>query len=156
MAGVYKTGAYYVGAVETDATNRILYAPQGAIAQIKLGSGLLDQTRFNKRLQPTQMGVGQTTTGLDTDLTTTYANRLLLENCYTNVDVNCSAAGTGNNNGNVLRQLIQAPSLSLTQSFTYDGLNRLDSANESGGGTPWEIGDGIWGCTWGGNREEWD
>ncbi|MFN8007240.1 MAG: RHS repeat-associated core domain-containing protein [Terriglobia bacterium] len=137
VAGVYKTGAYYVGAVETDATNRILYAPQGAIAQMRLGTGLWDQTRFNKRLQPTQMGVGQTTTGLDTDLTTTYANRLLLGNCYSNVDPNCSGAGTANNNGNVLRQKIQATSLSLTQVFAYDPLNRLDSASESGGGTPW-------------------
>ena len=83
------------------------------------------------------MGVGQTTTTLDTDLTTTYANRLLLGNCYSNIDPNCSAAGSANNNGNVFRQMIQAPSLSLTQVFTYDALNRLASGSESGGGTAW-------------------
>ena len=83
------------------------------------------------------MGVGQTTTGLDTDLTTTLANTLLLGNCYSNIDPNCSASGSANNNGNVLRQMIQAPSLSLTQVFTYDALNRLASGSESGGGTAW-------------------
>jgi YD repeat-containing protein len=138
VAGVYRSGgSYYAGAVETDATNRILYAPQGAMAQIKFGNGLWDQTRFNKRLQPTQMGVGQTTTGLDTDLTTTYANRLLLGNCYSNIDPNCSASGSANNNGNLVRQMIQAPSLSLTQVFTYDNLNRLASASETSAGTAW-------------------
>jgi YD repeat-containing protein len=74
--------------------------------------------------------------GLNSSLTTTAANRLLLGNCFLNTDPGCGAAGT-TNNGNVQRQLIQAPSLNLTQVFTYDSLNRLASANESGGTGPW-------------------
>jgi hypothetical protein len=43
--------------------------------------------------------------------------------------------GTTNNNGNLQSQTITAPALALTQSYTYEELNRLKSAEEMNGGT---------------------
>jgi RHS repeat-associated protein len=58
--------------------------------------------------------------------------------CFINTDPGCGAA-TAANNGNVQRQLLQiaSPVVNLTQAFNYDELNRLASASESGGATPW-------------------
>ena len=41
--------------------------------------------------------------------------------------------GTTANNGNLLSQSITIPGLTLNQSYTYDALNRLQTANENGG-----------------------
>ena len=42
------------------------------------------------------------------------------------------------NNGNILKQIITRPSLTaLTQTYTYDKVNRLKTAAESGAGTAW-------------------
>jgi YD repeat-containing protein len=41
------------------------------------------------------------------------------------------AYGTTQNNGNVLTQTITAPSFTATQSYSYDALNRLQSAQET-------------------------
>jgi RHS repeat-associated protein len=108
VAGVRNQGAtsYYAGAAASDATNRIQYAPQGAVSIMKLGNGKWEHTNFNNRLQPTQIGLG--TSGTDSSI-------LKLDYGY----------GTTSNNGNVLSQTmtITAPSLTLTQCYGYDYLN---------------------------------
>ena len=44
---------------------------------------------------------------------------------------------SGSNNGNVASATIARPSLSLSQSFTYDAANRLLTASETGGSGDW-------------------
>jgi RHS repeat-associated protein len=130
VAGVSNaTGSfYYAGALGTDAANRIQYAAHGAIQQMKLGNPLWEDTRFNSRLQPLWMGVGQTATLLTTEtLSTAASNRLLLGYGY----------GSTTNNGNMVSQSIHIGSAALTQSYSYDALNRLATANESSSGAPW-------------------
>ena len=114
-AGVKNQSAtwYYAGAVASDATNRIQYAPHGAVSAMKLGNGKWDHTAFNNRLQPTQIGLG--TSGTDSSL-------LKLDYTY----------GTTDNNGNLLTQKITIGTTVMTDSFGYDSLNRLISASETG------------------------
>ena len=129
-------GSYYAGG--SAASDHIEYAAHGARQQIKLGNGLYQERRFNSRLQPTQIGLGQTSTGLTTALGTTHSNRLLLDYCFSGTNHNCDNA-TSSNNGNLLGQRIRVgTSLDLRQSYTYDSLNRLSSAGESSGQT------GVW------------
>ncbi len=91
------------------------YAPHGAVASMQLGNNLWEHTTFNSRLQPEQIGLG--TSAAD-------ASTLRLNYAY----------GTTDNNGNVMAQTITAPGLApLTQSYTYDALNRVQSATENGG-----------------------
>ncbi len=66
------------------------------------------------RLQPTQIGLGSTSTN---------STILQLELNY----------GTTQNNGNLLTQIITMPGLSLSQTYTYDALNRLETAVENAG-----------------------
>jgi RHS repeat-associated protein len=93
------------------------YAAHGAISSMTLGNNLVDATTFNSRLQPTFIKLG--TTSNPTSV-------LQLGYEYT-------ATCQTNNNGNVLKQTITAPGLSLSQSYCYDALNRLSSASENSG-----------------------
>ncbi|MDQ3744168.1 MAG: hypothetical protein M3444_07285, partial [Acidobacteriota bacterium] len=115
MAGVKNqaTGLYYAGAASTDSINRIRYMPGGAPSVVKLGNGLWEHTNFNSRLQPTQIGLGTSSTTSET---------LQLDYSY----------GTANNNGNVRTQTITVPGMTqpYVQSYEYDELNRLKSAEE--------------------------
>ena len=88
------------------------YAPNGMIGNITLGNSLLETTTFNSRFQPTQIQVGS-----------------LLTLAY--------GYGTSNNNGNIQTQSILDGSTGVTfnQSFTYDGVNRLTGATETGNWT---------------------
>jgi RHS repeat-associated protein len=115
MAGVkQQSGAYYAGGVYTDATNRLHYAAHGAVDIMKLGNGLWEHTTFNNRLQPTQIGLGTSSTDSSTvGLSYTY--------------------GTTNNNGNVLTHSYAGGGLSYTQTFEYDALNRLTVTGEGAG-----------------------
>jgi len=114
-AGIRSAAIYYAGAAASDATNRIQYAPQGAVAVMKLGNGKWEHTDFNNRLQPKQIGLG--TSGTDSSV-------IKLDYGY----------GTTGNNGNVTSQIITAPSLTVNQCYGYDYLNRLTSAEEKNGG----------------------
>lgn len=108
------SGTYYAGAAYTDATNRLQYAPHGAVSVMKLGNGLWEHTTFNNRLQPTQIGLGTSTTDSSTvGLSYTY--------------------GTTNNNGNVLTHVYAGGGLNYTQTFEYDELNRLTTSGEGVG-----------------------
>ncbi len=116
LAGVKNqaSGLYYAGAAATDSANRLQYAAHGATSQMRLGNGLWEHTNFNTRLQATQIGLGTVST-----------NSSLLQLDY--------GYGTTANNGNVLSQTITIPGLTLSQAYTYDPLNRLETANENTG-----------------------
>jgi RHS repeat-associated protein len=90
------------------------YTAHGAVRQIQLGNGLWEHTLFNSRLQPTEIGLGTSSTD---------SSKLQLSYTY----------GTTTNNGNVQMQTISMPGLQLTQSYIYDSLNRLQSAQENNG-----------------------
>ena len=112
-------GENTVGA--TDYASAISYKPHGGINSLTLGNGLYESWAYNQRLQPTQIKLGTTSGGSD---------KLKLDFNY----------GTTNNknNGNLTKQIITRPSLTaLTQTYTYDGANRLKTAAESGAGTAW-------------------
>jgi YD repeat-containing protein len=119
VAGVKKEGGdYYVGAIATDASNRIQYTAHGAIKAMKLGNGLWEHTNFNGRLQPIEIGLGINSSNSDT---------VRLDYTY----------GTTNNNGNVLsQQIVVGSALDVTQTYDYDELNRLQKAEEKLTGTP--------------------
>ncbi len=91
------------------------YYPHGGVKDLKLGNNLWEHTVFNERIQPTQIRLGTTQSASD---------KLNLTYNY----------GTTNNNGDVLSHTITIPSgPTLTQNYTYDGLNRLEVAQENGG-----------------------
>ena len=124
IAGVKKDAlTYYAGATASDATNRIQYAPQGAVSVMKLGNGKWEHTNFNNRLQPTQIGLG--TSGTDSSV-------LKLDYGY----------GTTTNNGNVASQTITIGSTVMNQTYGYDALNRLSSASENSGAS-WSQSNGF-------------
>jgi RHS repeat-associated protein len=106
--------------------NSFNYTAAGAVSAMRLGNGKWENTVFNARLQPTQIGLGSSAT--DTGL-------LKLNYDY----------GTTDNNGNVKSQQITVPTVgtnpgfTAVQSYTYDSLNRLQSAVETiGGGQTWK------------------
>ena len=124
-----KTGidGWYAGGTGTNAVD---YEPHGGVKQLLLGNALWEQRRYNARLQPTQIGLGttQATGGLTATGTRPTASLLLLDYSY----------GAGSNNGNVLSQRIRVgTSLNQNQAYTYDALNRLKTAAESGSGAAW-------------------
>jgi RHS repeat-associated protein len=96
--------------------NAFTYTSAGAVSSLRLGNGKFENTTFNSRLQPTQIGLGSSATS---------QNLLKLNFDY----------GVADNNGNVKSQQItvqqsnQTP-LVLNQSYMYDSLNRLKSAEE--------------------------
>ncbi|MDQ3649588.1 MAG: hypothetical protein M3458_04765 [Acidobacteriota bacterium] len=90
------------------------YAAHGGVASMQLGNNLWEHTNFNLRLQPTQIGLGTSSADSST---------LQLDYAY----------GVATNNGNVASQTITIPGgPTLTQSYTYDALNRLEVAQEQG------------------------
>jgi len=124
IAGVKKQSlsTYIAGAASSDAVNRLQYTASGAVRAMKLGNGLWEHTNFNSRLQPTQIGLGTTSTT---------SERLQLDYGY--------GASASVNNGNITSQQITAPGFSVTQSYIYDQVNRLASATETNtGGQTWQ------------------
>jgi len=98
----------------------------GATSRLQLGNGRWESTVYNKRLQPTLVGLGTTQ-----DAT----NVMKLEYGY----------GTTNNNGNIRTQTVTVPTAGGSPGFTalqtygYDGLSRLTSAIETAGAqTNWQ------------------
>jgi|GEM_PF-3594599 len=126
IAGVKNnaSGLYYAGAVSTDATNRLQYSAGGAIQAMKLGNDLWEHTNFNSRLQITQIGLGTSSTD-SSKLKLDYTYGVLANNVLDPTE----------NNGNLQSQTLTLPGLVLTQSYTYDELNRLKSAQEINGST---------------------
>jgi RHS repeat-associated protein len=93
------------------------YHAAGGVTDMQLGNMRWESTQFNSRLQPTQIALG-TTPGA--------TNLLDLDYSY----------GSSANNGNVQSQTISVlsvgttPGFVATQSYVYDDLNRLKSAEE--------------------------
>jgi RHS repeat-associated protein len=100
------------------------YTAHGAVSSFKLGNGLWERTKYNSRLQPTLLRLGTEQNGSD---------RLTLSYSY----------GTTDNNGNVRSQTITVPNINailgatVTQTYSYDQLNRLQSVAEIGGDNSW-------------------
>ncbi len=89
------------------------YTSAGAVASLQLGNGRWENTTFNARLQPIQIGLGNSANTQDL--------------WKVNYDY-----GTTDNNGNVKGQTITVPSqFTAVQNYTYDSLNRLKSATET-------------------------
>ena len=104
----------------------VSYEPHGGVRELLLGNGLWEQRRYNARQQPTQIGLG--TTKATGSLTPEGSGLLLLDYSY----------GATSNNGNVLSQRIRVgATFNQNQAYTYDALNRLTTAAESGSGTAW-------------------
>lgn len=126
VAGVKNqaTGVYYAGgAVNQTSDNRIRYAVGGAPSAVRLGNGLWEHTEFNSRLQPTQIGLGASAVD---------SGKLRLD--YTYGEVVNGVLDSKRNNGNVQSQRIYvAGSLDVTQTYEYDEVNRLKTAEEKAG-----------------------
>jgi RHS repeat-associated protein len=105
--------------------NSFNYTAAGAVSSVRLGNGRWENTQFNSRLQPIQIGLGSSATS---------QNLLKLNFDYGGTD----------NNGNVKSQTITVPTIGANtgftaiQNYTYDSLNRLKSAveNINGNQTP--------------------
>jgi RHS repeat-associated protein len=103
-----------------------LYAPQGALASALHGQsggfgGITASYTYNNRLQPATLGA-------------TSANGTVLDLAYSFVPVDptgdtCSAAGSANNGNVTCIRNNQVPG--RTQKFTYDTLNRIDTAQSA-------------------------
>ncbi len=107
------------------------FFPAGQTKTLALGNGLTETWDFNNRQQPTSMQLAN-------------GNK----NCPTS-NLNILALGfrfpSGQNNGNVQNQTITSlttgcqPS-SVTQTYSYDSLNRLTQVAETGGSNAWQEG----------------
>ena len=123
LSGVKSQGssAYYVGtsANDTNPDNHIKYAAHGAFTAMKLGNGLWEQTSFNSRLQPIEIGLGTAIGNTD---------KLKLNYTYS------TGTNIADNNGDVRSHTITVPSLTnpIVQTYNYDSLNRIQSISETG------------------------
>jgi len=123
LAGIknQQTSAYYAGDSGTSA-DRIKYSPAGAMQTMKLGNGLWEHTDFNSASQVIQIGVGTSSTT---------SSKLQLD--YTYGVVVGQTLDVTKNNGNVQSQTITLPNTTaIVQTYTYDDLNRVKSAQEQG------------------------
>ena len=109
--------------------NGFTYTAAGAVSAMRLGNGKWESTTFNSRLQPIRIGLGGSA-----------SDQSLLKLEYTYGVVENNQLNTAKNNGNIQSQTItvqrsnQNP-LVLNQSYVYDDLNRLKSAEETTGGS---------------------
>jgi RHS repeat-associated protein len=98
--------------------NAFTYTSAGAVNSLRLGNGKFENTTFNSRLQPIQIGLGSSATS---------QNLLKLNFDY----------GLADNNGNVKSQTITTLTVGnvagfvATQNYTYDSLNRIKQAEET-------------------------
>jgi RHS repeat-associated protein len=103
-------------------------APSG-LYKMTTGNGAIQQVSWNDRQQPTSL------------IATSGSTNLLTLGFYpcTSQSTSCSTGNTGN----VQSQKISfpavgsAPALNVTQTYSYDNLNRLTSAQETGGTGGW-------------------
>lgn len=100
------------------------YTAPGGIYTMTMGNGLIEQVNWNDRSQPIQMQA------------TKSGNARLTLGFYP-----CASLGTqcsSGNNGSLQGQTISVPGTSLLmQTYGYDNLNRLTSAQETGGPAGW-------------------
>ena len=105
------------------------YGPFGSPTSFALGNGATETSTYNKRLQPLNQQLANTTS-------------TLLNRTYSFYDT------SGHNNGNVI-SIADNLNSSLTQNFSYDSLNRISTAQTSGTSGPncWgqQFGYDAWG-----------
>lgn len=99
------------------------YASHNALATQTYGNSLIHAISYNNRLQPSEIKLG--TSGAPTSI----------------IDLVYSY-GTTNNNGNVQSIAYSGGGLTYTQTFAYDALNRLTTAQENSG-TNWSQTNGY-------------
>ena len=107
-----------VAGTSVNYAQNIAYWAQGAVQQMQRGDTLFENWTYNDRLQPTLISLGPTA---GSTTTASFAFH------YCASGTICSA-----NNGNVLNQGINP--LGPSDVYTYDGVNRVQSATE---GTSW-------------------
>lgn len=109
------------------------YAPQGGIQSMLLGIqsgiGFRERWCYNTRLQPVELHFGNNMANCNNQAVA--GDLLTLQWSYT------SAQQTGNN-GNLQSQIITTPNLALTQTYTYDGVNRITSITEGTNQQTWQ------------------
>jgi RHS repeat-associated protein len=109
--------------VSEDFVNHIFgYAAHGAVQQMMLGA-LTEQTCYNIRLQPVVVRLGAGTVNCASPTTPSTDVLNLAYNYALNGDAT-------KNNGNLQSQTSTRSGAALSQSYTYDGLNRLYTASE--------------------------
>jgi RHS repeat-associated protein len=110
------------------------YAPHDGLASLAMGNSMAETWNYNSRLQPRQVSAVRSGT-----------THLSLGFFYCGSQVHtCS-----DNNGNMRIQTLGIPGQSWTQSFGYDGVNRLSSVSETGGaGWSQSFGYDTWGNRW--------
>jgi YD repeat-containing protein len=150
-----QTGTYYVAGPCPNGSGNgsgdgACYAPQGSISEMQNGSNLLTSYIYNSRLQPCWI-YATTNSALPTGTTCSSSdpgsgNILDLQYCfYTWVSGACEASTT--NNGDVTA-IANNRDNTRTQSFSYDSVNRLASAQ-----TASTSGANCWGETY--TYDEW-
>jgi RHS repeat-associated protein len=95
------------------------YTAPGGISTLTAGNGTVQTLTWNDRSQPVNL---QVTSGV---------TNLLNLGFYPCSGVAVTSCTSGNN-GNLQSQSVTAPSLSVTQTYSYDKLNRLTGASEPG------------------------
>jgi hypothetical protein len=113
------------------------YNAAGAVTSMQLGNGRSESTKFNERLQPTQIALGKIGPTLNAQGQTVYSTELLkLEYQYGDLEWDGSVR-SGTNNGNVAKQTITVqgvgatPGFTAVQNYEYDSLNRIQIASET-------------------------
>lgn len=136
------SGAYYVkGPCATGGTiNGACYAPQSAISQIENGGNVFTTYVYNNRLQPCWI-FATTGTALPTN---TLCSASDPGNAVLDLQYNFNA---GHDNGNVLG-ITNKRDATRSQSFSYDQVNRIVSAQTSG-----TTGSNCWGETY--SYDQW-
>ena len=100
-----------------------LYTPFGALSGVQYGSNLISTLYYNTRLQPCRISV-QTSGTQPSQCSDSLNTGNLLDLSY---DYNMSVA----NNGNV-KQITNNRNANRTQAFTYDSMNRIQTAITQG------------------------
>jgi len=114
----------------TSYASQFYYASHGAVSKLRLGNGLWEHTSFNTRLQPVEIGLGISATDSG-----------VWKLAYKYGELVNGVVQTTRNNGNVASQTVSVPkigsipALTLTQTYTYDELNRIETAQEKKGST---------------------
>jgi RHS repeat-associated protein len=108
--------------------NSFNYTAAGAVSSMRLGNGKWENTTFNSRLQPIQIGLGSSATNQDL---------LKLDYEYGVLNTGTGQVIAGTNNGNLAKQTITVQNtatvngFSATQYYAYDSLNRIQTASEN-------------------------
>ncbi len=100
--------------------NSFSYSAAGAVTSMQLGNGRWENTSFNSRLQPVQLGLGASSTD---------AGVWKVNYEYGELQTNGTVDAT-KNSGNIGKQTLTIPGTSFVTAYKYDPLNRLTEAQE--------------------------